>query len=318
MKRKSLLKCFKSYLMAILMSDRIRSICEMSTLFEDVSHDALTRFIQLPTSSEKMLLKVGEKFYRLGDGYLIIDDTVIQKPHQKNFEGFTYVYDHTSGRKVKGICVVFIAWTNGKIVIPLYSLIYQKDEQTRIELALALLSKVRNSLKIKPKAVLFDSWYSCVAIMKRIQSYGWQFVTQIKKNRIVDGKSISNICFAPYQSYCGKLKCGIKLSIFRNRKKYYVTNRINVSRKEILEIYIIRQMIEQLFKDLKSNFSLTDISVRSKIGWKNHINMCCIAFIIATLMGEQLGLKPSKIKRKFISREIPVGEDVLNSFIAFA
>ena len=66
------------------------------------------------------------------------------------------------------ICVVNVILTDGRIRIPLFSEIYKRGGKTRIDIALELLSKVRNNLRIKPKAVLFDSWYSSYRIMKRI------------------------------------------------------------------------------------------------------------------------------------------------------
>jgi hypothetical protein len=34
--------------------------------------------------------------------------------------------------------------------------------------------------------VLFDSWYACLANLKRMRDYGWHWLTRLKSNRLVN------------------------------------------------------------------------------------------------------------------------------------
>lgn len=303
------------YLLAILMSQKIKSLIEMSRFNKKISEQQLTYFLKHEIDAQNFLFKLGAKYYKSGDWYLLIDDTVIEKPYQKTFELFSWVFDHKKSKSVKGICIVYAVLTNGKKVIPLYYEVYQKGGPSRIKLALRILSKVRNSLRLKPRAILFDSWYANWKIFKRISDYGWMFVSQLKKNRIVDGKQIREHCFTPYQSHIGNLKRGLKVKVCRNLRKFFICNRITIDRKTILEIYNIRQMIEQFFKDLKSNFGLCDLSMHSAIAWLNHILLSSLAYIVACNVPGFEDNKPSEVKKKIVFREIPFGIKELNSIL---
>ena len=130
--------------------------------------------------------------------------------------------------------------------------IYQPESgQSKIDIALAMISYARNTLKIKPDFVLFDSWYSAKAIMKRLTDYGWGFVSRIKRNRLFNGKKLSLYRLNPYWNEAGLLAGGLKVRIVKNGKKFFVTNRLSLTRNQILEIYRSRQSIEEVNKQLK-------------------------------------------------------------------
>lgn len=124
---------------------------------------------------------------KLRDWYLMIDDTVINKSFAKVIENLSWVFCSKEGRSVLGFNIVVLAWSNGTITIPLAIKIWKKDGPSKYDLALSLLSFAKNILKIKPKYVVFDSWYSSKKMLRRIQKYGWIFYTQIKKNRKFKG-----------------------------------------------------------------------------------------------------------------------------------
>jgi hypothetical protein len=59
-------------------------------------------------------------------GYLIIDDTVIEKPFSKAMEGLSWVYDSSKKKAVWGYSIVLLIWTDGFIRIPLAFRRWQK------------------------------------------------------------------------------------------------------------------------------------------------------------------------------------------------
>jgi putative transposase len=44
----------------------------------------------------------------------------------------------------------------------------------------------------KPKCVAFDSWFSTLANLKLIASYGWTWLTRLKRNRLVNPDKTGN------------------------------------------------------------------------------------------------------------------------------
>jgi len=241
-----------------------------------ISHDSLNRVLHDDWEGKKHLEKVTNP-KKLRGGYLEIDDTVIEKPHTKKLDGAGYVYSSSKKKAVYGYQLVLLIWTNGKRRIILDQQIYQKGGKTKIEIALAMLSYARNKLKLKPKYVLFDSWYAAQAILTRISNYGWYFCTRIKKNRSFNGKRITDYKTNPYWNEVGKLKSGLRVRIIRHGKKYFATNRLSLKRSAILEIYKIRQHIEEVNKQLKF-LGLMDCQARSIKAHSQYIWCCIIAF----------------------------------------
>ena len=92
------------------------------------------------------------------DGYLIIDDTTWQR-FGKKLAGTSYVWDSTLSKRVFGMQVVVLIWTDGKWRVPLGIRIWQKGGKSKLKLAEELLWEARGR-GLTPAYVLFDrrSW----------------------------------------------------------------------------------------------------------------------------------------------------------------
>lgn len=138
------------------------------------SHDSLARIFQdtkleWPTLLSSFIRKILGK---LSDGYLMIDDTVINKSFAKVIENIAWVFCSKEGWSVLGLNIVVLAWSNGVVTIPLAIKVWKEGGKSKYDLALELLSYARNILKMKPKYVAFDSWYASKKILRRLQKYG--------------------------------------------------------------------------------------------------------------------------------------------------
>lgn len=173
---------------------------------------------------------------------------------------------------------MLLLWVKGNKRVVLDAQLYQPESgKSKIDIALAMLSYARNTLKIKPEFVLFDSWYAAKAIMKRLTDYGWGFVSRIKKNRLFNGKKLSLYRLNPYWNETGLLAGGLKVRIVKNGKKFFVTNRLSLSRIQILEIYKSRQSIEEVNKQLKY-IGLNDCQCLSLKAQSQYVWICVLAF----------------------------------------
>jgi hypothetical protein len=102
---------------------------------------------------------------------------------------------------------------------------------------------------------LFDSWYPSQKLLKRIRDYGWYFVCQLKKNRRFAGRALSRYLQQPSWHATGCLSGDLKVLVVRYRRKYYATNRLSLSAKEVRTLYRKRQEIEEVIRVLKSQLS---------------------------------------------------------------
>lgn len=246
------------------------------------SHDSLTRILSGQKFCWQTLLQnfAMRIFGKLQDGFLIIDDTIISKRFAKKIEAIAWVFDSKIKKTILGLDLVLITWSNGKVNIPLAIKVYQKKNgKTRIDLAIELL-EYAHFLGIKPKYVAFDSWYSANKVLKTVIGFGWKFVTQVKRNRKINGVTAVKLHHHPYWIDQGKLTGDINVSIVRNGKKYFVTNDLSLSKKEILFCYNTRWAIEEIFRMAHSTLGIDQCESRKLITQISHFHLCMMAYIL--------------------------------------
>lgn len=286
----------------LIISSVRKTAATLCTISDEVTHDQLTRALNADGSWQKLLESITKPFGLRG-GYLIIDDTVLEKPYGKEFEGASYVFSSTKGKPVFGYSIVLLIWTDGSRRIILGERIYKKGGATKIELALELLSYARNRLKISPEFVLFDSWYTSKKVLKRLNDYGWYFVTRLRKNRKLNGKKLSKFLVNPYWTDVGYLTGGIKVCVVRNGNQYFATNRLSLGRREVLKNYEMRQQIEEVNKALK-HISLADCQMRSIKAQTNHIAMCIFAYTLLEKERRKIKVGFYKLRQIIISGKL--------------
>lgn len=255
--------------------------CVSLSAVSEVSHDRLARVLNKEKFCWQTLLQnfLVRTFGKLQDGYLMIDDTVISKQFARKIENVAWVYDSVVGRSILGINLVMIAWSNGKVTIPLAIKVYQKENgKTKIDLAAELLDYAKK-LGIKPRYVAFDSWYTAMKVFRKIVDCKWTFVTQLKKNRKLDGIPVREIFKNPYWIKTGKLVGGLEVLVVRNGKKYFATNDISMSKEELLSSYKKRWKIETVFRALHDKLGLDECQARKLISQAAHYHLCLMSYI---------------------------------------
>jgi hypothetical protein len=186
---------------------------------------------------------------------------------------------------------VLLVWTDGQVRIPLAFRLWHKGGPSKFALALELLSYARNRLRCKPQFVLFDSWYPSKPLLKRIRDYGWYFVCQLKKNRRFEGKPLVRYLSQPYWQATGHLAGGLKVFVVRYRRKYYATNRLSLSAKEVRTLYRKRQAVEEVIRVLKSHLRLEGCQAGYRRSseekplpregaQEHHVALCLAAYLI--------------------------------------
>ncbi len=152
-------------------------------------------------------LKVLDKlknFSTWGNRILVIDDTIIPR-RGKKIENLSWLYDHVSGKSVKGFSAVVLGWNDGSSFIPLdFSLsggskkIFKNDlckspdkrrvfwkrrqeiDKSKIDLAKEMLHRAKNK-GIDAGFVLFDSWYCFPSVISEIfNDIGYNVISMLK------------------------------------------------------------------------------------------------------------------------------------------
>ena len=123
------------------------------------------------------------------NGYVIFDDTVLEKRNTKKIEIARKQYSGAKGKVTTGIGVVSLVYYNPEIdrywVVDYR--IYQPDQdgKSKIDHLLDMLNNAIYSRNIPFSTVLFDTWYATHKIMAHIDSLNKIYYAPLKANRNV-------------------------------------------------------------------------------------------------------------------------------------
>src|SRR6266498_582330 len=165
-----------SYVEGLLSVSEPANCISLACAVKGISHDRLSRILndvklEWQTLLQAVILRIAGK---LQGGYLILDDTVINKSFGKKIENLSWIFCSKENRSVLGLNIVALCWSNGTITLPLAIKFWKKGEnKSKYDLACELLSYAKNILCLQPEYVVFDSWYASEKILSAINSYGW-------------------------------------------------------------------------------------------------------------------------------------------------
>jgi Transposase DDE domain len=304
------------YLMALLYFTNMTTCSAMADAFDSTSHDRLTRMLRGPWSGHILLDLVLRTLFTVAGGYLIVDDTVIAKPYARLLGEAAWVWSSKDRKVLFGVSVVLLVWTDGQHRLPVAFRVWQKGGASKYDLALELLSYARNRLKCKPHFVLFDSWYPSKKLLKRLRDYGWYFVCQLKKNRTFEGCALHAYLPQPYWQAVGSLSGGLKVFVVRYRRKYYATNRLTLTAKEVQGHYRRRHAVEEVIRTVKSQLSLEACQTGYQRSWEakrpakegaqsHHIALCLVAYLLVERERLDQGCTWRQLKRRLILQGRP-------------
>lgn len=245
------------------------------------SHDGITRALvsRFPWK-QLFVLCVHRLFGILEGGYLIIDDTILAKPFGKYFAYASFIFSSSDNRCIFGYNIVMICWTNGTMTIPLSWRWYRKNRYSKVEMAMLLLEEIRFKWKIRNCIVLYDSWYSAAKVMRLVRTLGYDFVSQIKKNRKMNGIPFQKLSIRSNHLLSGVIAGEIPIYYFKNEDTYYGTSIANTSTKQIHEMYQIRWKIEEVFRFLKTTLKMEQCQATRITAQKTHLVGCILSYLM--------------------------------------
>lgn len=267
--------------------------------FSGTSHDVLTRGLKQKYSF-KQLLSTVLSTKQLNQGYLIIDETDVDKSFAHKIPCLGWIFSHRKNKYIFGLHIVVICWTNEQVTIPLAWKIYKKDSgKTKIDLAMELITYSLFTLRINPRAWLFDSFYASETLLKFLINHNQHFYSQLPKNRKLNTLALSHTNNGrPYWQETGVIRGGIKVQVVKNRRKYYVTNDIGVTRDAQLGTYKIRWKIEEVFRFVKQELGFERCQSQSLVGQNTHFGTCFYLYATLQDIAEKTQMTDYRIKLK--------------------
>jgi hypothetical protein len=170
-----------------------------------ISKDAIYDFLRSSRFSwRRFLLALGFQSYEMideltnkdRDPVLIFDDSTISRPRSKNVELLAKVFDHTTGRYLRGFRMLTMAWSDGSTLLPLdFALLSSRKKKHRYQEAAKNLDKrtcgarrrqesvtkatdlitpmIERALHagINAKYVLMDSWFGVPSLIAKAREH---------------------------------------------------------------------------------------------------------------------------------------------------
>ena len=163
------------------------------------SHDAVTRYLAGDRVTPRVLWEqVRATLVPSPNGYLLFDDTVLDKNHSRHIALVRRQWSGTEHHVIRGIGVVTCVYVNPALdrfwVID-YRLYAPdgpvgdgkgKPEHVRAMLSAALDPQHPGYKGLPVRAVLMDTWYASRPLMRQIEALGHVYYCPLKPNRLVD------------------------------------------------------------------------------------------------------------------------------------
>jgi hypothetical protein len=196
-------------------------------------------------------------------GVLVIDDTVIAKPHSEKIEGVKWQYASSKEKVLPDINLLLAAWVTEGNTVRILELFFPQDGN-RNELVQELLQNMQKA-GLEPDYGLSDAWYAASKTLNLIHSQGWTYVCRIRGNRLFNEKPVQDHLFYGAQCITGKLK-GVyqQVQIVKHDDRFLLSNSLTPhTSRTLAACYQERWVIETVFRELKSVFHLEKCACRN-------------------------------------------------------
>ncbi len=202
-----------------------------------------------------------------------------------------------------GLSLVVLAWTDGKRRIPLAFLPYFGEEESKLELALALLEWAKEA-GFRPEGVLFDAWYAAKQVLEWLHDHGWSFVTRLRSNRVLEGVQLRRHGGTRWVK-TGKLRgLTFAVGVLKRVGKFYGTDREEWWGVGMREIYRFRQAIEEIFRGLQQELGWTGHRHWRRARLLAHLALGLVAYGLIERQREGLGLSFYQCRRRLIAGKL--------------
>jgi len=321
---------FQNLITGLIVSDN-KTLQEINDCFGERDQSSLNRFMTCSNWDEEEVEQVRMnqiKRNNISKGFMIVDPTMLHKTG-KHMEKANYHYSGTTKGKEWGHLLVNSLFCNEEISFPINAEFYLRKEdadeahkfRTSREICMDQIDyAVKNKLPVE--AVLIDSGLYADYVLQHIISNQLKFVAGINIKTLI---SINREEKINIKSYLDSLKKKdfkrfkineeiyflhsievyvrrvgtVKLLISYKKGdekviKTYITNILNKTDEELMNILLKRWNVEILHRDSKQHLGLEDYQVRKFGAIQKVVRAVLVAYTQIALNAEQRILEPLK------------------------
>jgi putative transposase len=278
------------------------------------AHDAYTRLLQrLPPDSGALWQEV-EPLVRRTTGVLVVDDTTLDKPYAAQMALVTRHWSGKHGRVVQGINLLSLVWTDGGCRLPCDFRLYNKaqDGLSKNDHFQHMIQQARVR-GFAPELVVFDSWYSGLDNLKLRRDVGWDWLTQLKSNRLVSldrsgNRPLRDMLIPPHGCRV-HLKGYGWVKVFKTvgtngDAEYWATSQLDMVVEHAAFHALDAWQVEVYHRGLKQFTGIERGQYRLEISQRNHIALAIRAFVRLEAHRLQTGISWFEAKSSIIRAAI--------------
>ena len=288
------------------------------------SHDMINRYLRGDRIPPRLVWEnVQPDIVFSPQGYVVFDDTVVDKRHSYRIELVRRQYSGNAKRVIKGIGVVTCVYVNPEIdrfwIIDYRIYHPDGDGKSKLQHVQDMLRNVVYQKQLPFQAVLMDTWYAAKWLMLSIEKLEKVYYCPIKDNRQTnesgepgDYHRVDSLTWTPEQQAHGKcvhlkgFPKGHHLKLFRlllstKRTDYVVTNDLAQDSVEaVQEASGVRWKIEEFHRETKQVTGIEKCQCRKERIQRNHIGCAVLVWVRLKQLSYQTGQTLYKIKHNLL------------------
>ena len=334
------------------------SATALSRLYQgQMSHDQVTRFLthsyfdsrDIWLKSKPLVRSWEAKRKKEDFAVLIVDDSILEKPHTEQNAMVCYHWDHSVGRSVKGVNFLSLLYQTEQLSVPLAVELIEKTEPhtdkktggVSFKSKPAKNEHLRNMLQVAQSQVDYkylpgDNWYASAENMQAVLKLKRGFIFSLESSRTVatsekDRRSgvfsrVDCLDFAGEKAlkvYLRSLDVAMLLvkQIFTNKDGgqgilYLLTSDTELDYQQITTIYQRRWKVEEYHKSLKQNTSMGKSPTKTAGTQANHFFASILAYIKMETLKIKLCMGQFAIKARLYQVGLKAMQNQLNLITA--
>lgn len=288
------------------------------------SHDTIGRYLRRERITPALVWdNVQSQVIASDEGYLLFDDTVLDKNHSHAIEITYRQWSSNAKRVIEGIGVVTCVYVNPHLdrfwIIDYRLYDPETDAQSKLDHVEAMLHHTVIHKRLAFSTVLMDAWYASMPLWKCIESLGKHYYCPLKSNRQVtpDAETpyarVDSLLWSDEELVCGrlihikKMPKGHQVKLFRlvlspERTEYVITNDLAQSSSEATqEVCGLRWKIEQFHREVKQTTGIEQCQCRKARMQRNHIGCAILVWVRLKALADELGTTVYALKRDLLS-----------------
>ena len=314
-----------NYCQYLLSAQTNFTLTHLAEHLQQFSHDTIKRYLSGEKLTPRLLWEnVKPVITPDATGYVIFDDTVLDKRFSESIELVRRQYSGNEHRVIRGIGLISCLYVNastGEFWVIDYRLYNPDgDGNSKLDHVEAMLTGAVLTKQLPLAIVLMDSWYATKKLMAAIEGLGKVYYCPLKTNRLVDDsggsepyKRIDQLNWSATEAQQGKLikvrgfPKDKKVKLFRvivstDKTEYVVTNGLTQnSTDDTQKVCAVRWKIEQFHREVKQTTGIESCQCRKQRIQRNHIACALLVWTRLKQIAHDTATTVYRLKRSLLS-----------------